>query len=220
VLTYPAYPDGADVQTLVAAAGITLTAAQAALLDGYAAAAAAMWEDLTGQHPFLAAAEDSVRRQDAPVTPSGLLFLDRPLAVLTEISYQPAGSATSQVLAADAYQALPINAAADLVPYHGLIFRGHRWGAPLGYWYRGSLYVEGRWGYTTELPANVWEGIRSQAALKLVVAQTVGAIGAISAWKDGNRGINYRPLAETVSGWQQAWGSIAAMTAAYRNYRV
>jgi hypothetical protein len=217
VLTYPSYPDGADVQALVAAAGITPTAAQAALLDGYAAAAAAMWEDLTGQHPFLAAATDSTRRQDAPVTPSGLLFLDRPLAVLTEISYQPAGSATSQVLAADAYQALPVNAADDLVPYHGLIFRGHRWGAPLGYWYRGSLYVEGRWGYTTAVPANVWEGIRSQAALKLVTAQTVGSVGAIKGWKDGNRSMDYRPLAESLAGWQQAWGSLAQTAATYRN---
>jgi len=220
VLTYAAYPDGGDVQMLTDAAGITLTAAQAGLLDGYAAAAAAMWEDLTGQHPFLAAAEDSVRRQDAPVSPDGLLWLDRPLAALTSVSYQPAGNPSGTLVAADAYLAIPVNAEDDLVPYHGLLFRGHRWGAPLGYWYRGSLYVTGRWGYTTELPANVWEGIRSQAALKLVTAQTVGAVGAIKGWKDGNRSIEYRPLAETVGGWQQAWGSIAAMTAAYRNMRI
>jgi len=214
---YTSYPTGSDVADLIAAAGITLTPAQEALLDGYAAAAAQTWEDMTDLHPFLAASEDSTRRQHAPVTRSGLLLLDRPLATLTSVAYQPLGDTSTALVSPDEYLAAPVNAAADGKPYWEIAFAAHRWGAPLAYGARGSLYVAGRWGYTTVVPANVWEGLRSQAAFRVVIAQTVGSVGAISGWKDADRSLDYRPLAETVAGWQQAWGALTQTAATYRN---
>ena len=219
-MPYAAYPTGAEVAALLTAAGVTLTAAQEALLDGFAAAAAATWEDLTDLHPFLAAETDSTRRQNAPVTRDGLLRLDRPLATLTSVAYQPLGDTSTAMVSPAEYVGSPINAEADGRPYWEIAFGGHRWGRPLAYGARGSLYVTGRWGYTTVLPDHIWEGLRAQAALRGFAPQLVGArvaAGNIKSWKDADRSVDYGALTEVVGAWAQAWGSIEQTTASFRN---
>lgn len=209
-----AYPAGSDTEALLETV-VTLTVAQVTQLDNLTAAAAVEWERAVDLRPFLAGSADTTRRLDATTLKNGILLLDRPLAALTSISYQTIGDTSGTVLVPETeYHAEPTSATGDLRPYEQIAFAGHRWPSPLGYPYRGSVYVTGRWGYTTTVPDDVWEAIRSRAALKVFGLNRFGTTGGVSSLKEADRAVTYAPLAEALSAWKDAWTSAVR---AYKN---
>jgi hypothetical protein len=213
---YSAYPATSDVVARLVAGGLAVSPEHADLLTAQLAASVREFERAVDLVPFLAPAGAYTRQLDPPIVRNGILILDRPLASLVSVAYQPIGDTSQTLVAADEYTPLPAAAPADGRPYTQIAFAAHRWPGPLGYPFRGSIYVNGRWGYSTTVPDDVWEAIAGRAAARAFphvrTAQTGGVASVTRGAGEGQT--------ETVSWggvppgileeWKAAWSAAVA----------
>jgi hypothetical protein len=197
-LTYAAYPDSDDVMTLLSGAGITVP--DNLDVDALIAEAIDDWEKRTRYKPFLgeATARDYTYdppgvNQHGPCRGGGTTLLlkrgfvadaGEPITVTAGVTNDSAG--TLLVEGTD-YDLEPANAINDLVPFTSIEFRCRRYGAPR------SIVVNGKSGYSLEIPANAWGAIRKMGAVKVLEAmqEAYAAAGAVISEKSGDDEIKY-----------------------------
>jgi hypothetical protein len=212
-----AYPAAADLAARLGAAGYSLTPEQWALLAQQAAAAAAEFERRVDLLPFLAEASPTTRQVDPPINRAGILILDRPALSITQIAYQPQGDTSTTLIAGTEWNALPVAAGGDGRPYTQIQFSAPQWYGPLGYPFRGALYVTGRWGAFGTVPDDAWEGIAARGCLRayplLRQAQTEG-VQTVSRPGEQGASLTWAAGSPLVEEWKAAWQSAVA---AYRD---
>lgn len=183
------YPTGGDVQAFIEAAGLTVSDALSALLEGLANAAAGDFERAVDR-VMLPEATASLRYFDPPVNRDGLLFCDDLAAAPTLLQYMPYGSSAQTLTLGTDYFLLPNNALAKGQPITQIRFR-RRWTGPLSESLLQSLQITGRWGYCTTLPYEAWQAVCMRGAWLAWSQVTLGTTGGALSWKDGDRSVDY-----------------------------
>lgn len=183
------YPDGTAVAAFLTTHGITLTAAQEALTDGAASAAAQEFERAVDRS-MLPGSAASLRTFDPPVNRDSVLFCDDLSATPTLVQLAPYGATAETLTLGLDYWLKPDNALAKGEPVTRLQFR-RRWTSPLSSALRQSLQITGLWGYAAHLPEDVWLAVCMRAAYGLWSQVTQTATGGLLGWKDEDRSVDY-----------------------------
>jgi hypothetical protein len=177
---YSRYPNATDIENKLKSASfwpsdsdtnkVLLAREQAAI---GANLAVAEWENLTGWKPFLSISSTPQTRYYHGTDENGFLNLRTGLLTLTGVTLD----STARVLSGGSQNvwATPVNAAADGEPYTELDFGGyitHR---------NNRIAVTGRWGYCTEVPADVWARLQEVGALFALTSvenlQSIASLG-------------------------------------------
>jgi len=165
-----AYPTAAQLTTFLSGAGVTM----AADFDETAAVNGAADEFERRIRRILLAPAGAVnRRYDPPVTPSNVLVLDRDLATVTSVVYQPEGGSAETLVRDTDFWLLGNPGDVEVEPFAvswwGVRFL-RRWSLPLGGAVYRSLRITGRWGYATTIPDDAWQAILELAAVGAVAS--------------------------------------------------
>lgn len=182
--TYPAYPSTADVAALLTTAGLSSSGLDLTTALG---GAIASLERECGRN-FLAGAA-AVYREDPPTIQDGyeaVLYLSWDAAAVSGIVYTPTGGTSTTFVEGTDYDLLPYNAAALGIPIDRIAFYNRRWTDPLSRYSRRSLYITAQRGYGTAIPLDVWQAMVMDAAVAVVPALAVSAVGALQSWKDAD----------------------------------
>ena len=199
---YSALPTTAEVLNDLQAAGIFAippTTRQALWdLEAFIDEAADEFSHLTGINPLLPETEDSTRRYNPPGPPykskywsvgggSLMLLLDPPYRSITSVAVSDdigaAGDGT--VLTANTQYVLePVNRQDD-AEINAVRFRYILTGG------RHTVVIVGKVGYWDELPAGVWQAIKSGAIASLLEHLREGIISSPTDWREGESAEKY-----------------------------
>lgn len=176
-----AYPTADDLLGFLEGAGLTVSDTLQDYLETAAEAGRQAIEHATGR-VFLAVTE--TRSFDPPVSRNGVLDLQADLLSLSGVSYN--GSAFT---AGTDYRLLPGNRAAGQ-PYSALSFL-RRWASPLPFSLQGSLSLTGVWGYSEQIPDDVWLAMCAAGAAQLVPQISLGLRKGLIRWSEKDRSEQY-----------------------------
>lgn len=150
------YPTASDLQSFLEGAGIVVGSAIKLQLDSVIRGAIKDFERECNRK-FLAGSA-STRKLDPP-TNTDTLVLDRDLATLVSFTYAPSGATPTVWVEGTDFKAYPLNAVADEIPYTYIEINRLAWEHPLNIVYKGSIQINGRWGYSLSVPDDVWMGM-------------------------------------------------------------
>lgn len=180
------YPDGVALAAFLESHGITLSAAQDALTEGAASAAAYEFEKATYRRMLPGTA---ATRYFSPPVDGHTLPIPELSANPSAVTYTPpGGSAETLVLNTD-YWLLPDNALDQGKPIDEVEFL-QVWGSRDNS-LRRAIAITGLWGYAATLPEDVWQAVCMRAAYGLWSQVTLATTGGVLGWKDGDRSVDY-----------------------------
>jgi hypothetical protein len=193
-----AWPTKTELESYLTSAGVGL-----GTLDTTTAPAAAsdLFERACGR-TFLPTAART-RYYDPPTGARGLLNLQRDLAVLTSVTYQPRGASAQALTENTDFFLEPYNRTGDDEPENGpythLRFdaRWDIWREPLPGEYRRAVQVRGQWGYATLIPEDAWWAVLVLGAALLAPAAGNKISGGLLRSRVAGLGYDWgpRPLA-------------------------
>jgi hypothetical protein len=200
------YPTADDLEDFLTGLGLTLSAAQQALLESAIDAGIQQFEGAGGVDRRMLAA-DETRYYDPPLTAGSLLLIDD-FAAVDSVVYRPLNTDPTTLTLNLDYWLEPQNAPAKGKPYQLLRFR-RSWHAPLPSGLRRSIEVAGDCGYATSIPAAARMGMLAAGALQLWTQITHAATGGLLSWKEKDRSEDYGvfPWTRLVDGWNAQYSS-------------
>ena len=196
-----AYPADSDVEALVTGSGVSVPSNF--IFTGYASAAIAEFEKLTGYEPFFADGTDRTRKFDPPgATPNARAFAmqrggERVLALQSGIVSVTSLTVSGKtcVLGTD-YRLRPANADAKGRPWTWIEFMVPQWGQP------DDVLVTGKWGYSLQVPDDAWQAIVRLAACRVAEDILQGIFASPTTQKEGNEVETQDSFRELGAAWQ------------------
>lgn len=193
--THAYYPTSASLWRYLEGHGLTVsTAGFRPLLASMAAAGVADFERRANRK-LLAGTTDIQKRFDPPtawIDGQCELFIPD-LVSLTSLVYTPTNGTSTTLTEGTDFDLLPSDAtdADALRPFTSIAFYNRRWTNPLAPSLRRSLYLTGKWGYASAVPADAYEGMLAGAAVSLWTSIRHTSTGGILSWSDGDRKVDY-----------------------------
>ena len=193
-MSHPAYPNAADLSTLLKEVGIDTVSSQR--LDTIMRQAVSQFEAQTGYCPFLGAS--ATRVFDPPGgngnyigSPRGghrILTLDTGLISLSSLTV---GGTTYHV--GTDFWLRPNNRTANWIEFSQPIY-----GAPQ------CISITGTWGYSTSVPDDAWLAILRMAGLICITEYVAKSTGGVQEWAEGGASEKYgnAPFASVSEDWR------------------
>lgn len=181
------YPTEAQFTAYCSALGFTPA------VTGFINSAIQTWERLTGYVPFVASSS-GVAYFDPPGSPSRLhsrhgggrvLELDTGYTEITSIKLGVTQSSPGTEVNLDYVYFLPINNEQKGLPIDALEFASPIYGPPR------SIEITGTRGYTTTLPADVFQAILQLAAGEYIVTYLSSFTGGVESVREADVAISY-----------------------------
>ena len=180
-----AYPTAEDLKRFLAAQNLVTVPpdGDAALLDYDLAIEEAIreMELRCGNRRFVPVT--ATRRFNPPV--NRVLDLEDDLLSVTSFTWQPEGSPAETLVEGEDYVLGPYNAAGRGQPYQYAEIN-RRYLSPLGFANRRALRITGSWGYGTDVPAPIWNGILRLGLLQLLPEISLLVTGGMIGWTEAN----------------------------------
>lgn len=206
-----AYPTAGDLQVLLTASGVLLDLSAGGLiyldLEGAVTAARQQFEELTGR-TFLAYSQ--ARRYDSPVNLRGILDLRADLLSLESVT----AGGTALVSGRD-FVLGPANADLNGRPWSWIEFI-QLFRSGLSPQIRQDIRVTGSWGYSAQVPEDVWQAILAGAAARVAPQIALGISRGLLLWREGDVMEEYgrtpgtTPLVAEAGMWVTQFGAAAA----------
>lgn len=212
------YPATADVRGLFTSADIDMPFTDAQL--NIAINASILWWDrITGWSPFLAGTA-SARLFDPPGTDKGLylaslsggkrhLNLHAGLISVTALTV----SGTARVLNTD-FWLKPADARTKSRPYEMIEFAGPVYGSV------NAISINGVWGFSTDVPDDVWLAVLYSAGVHALLAQGLKTAQGIEEWAELDVREKYgdKPFMGTINSWKEIATGTAQLYKRYSQF--
>lgn len=226
-MPYTSYPTAANALALLP----TSISSQIPTVESDAAvdAAIASFENQTGWRPFLAGATATSRILPSPDYRTGrsVLILPQGAVSVTEVQVDLNDAGVGTVLTpVREYNLEPTGADTNGRPFTRIAFG--RFGPDYGgsfiisdalftrqSAYAGKCKVTARWGFCTELPADVFLAIMRKAAGDLLLGAKTRLSGGLVSWEEADVKENFgggsnNPMTETIDGWEKSFNQVVA----------